>query len=157
MYAFLLCSCSSTPVMLYSESNINPLNIATITNKCDSTCKHLIKQQLGADSRYQISEGLLLEVNGKQGTWQVSSGKAFNSSIHGGLTVKVKEGKTELVIDHNSQLVMGEPARFSVDLLGGHTYVVGRMRVQDTNRPIFQWFPIVFDETEKKLIYSNKQ
>ncbi|WP_336965042.1 hypothetical protein [Acinetobacter pittii] len=152
---FLLCSCSSTPVALYSDPNINSSEIVTITNKCDATCKNIIKQQLGADSHYQMSEGLLLEVNGKQGTWQVRNGKAFNSSTHGGLIVKVKEGKTELVIDHNSQLVIGKPERISVDLVGGHTYVVGRMRVERIRMAYYEWFPVVFDAAENKLIYGN--
>lgn len=155
VYTFLLCSCSTTPIALYSDANINPSKIVTITNKCDSTCKNTIKQQLGADSHYQLSEGLLLEVDGKQGTWKVTNGKAFNSSTHGGLIVKVKEGRTELVIDHNSQLVSGKPERFSVNLLGGHTYVVGRMRVEKIRMAYYDWFPVVFDATENKLIYGN--
>ncbi|MCH7295008.1 hypothetical protein [Acinetobacter higginsii] len=155
-YVFLLCSCSSTPVALYSDPNLNATEIATITNKCDSTCKNTIKKQLGVDAHHQMSEGLLLEVNGKQGTWQVKNGKAFNSSTHGGLVVKVKQGRTELVIDHNSQLVMGKPEKISVDLLGGHTYVVGRMRVERIKMVYYEWFPVVFDATENKLIYGKE-
>lgn len=150
-----LAGCSSAPVILYKGSNKKPTDIATITTNCNSICKSKISEQLGFDSRYQMDRGLLLEVNGKEGTWKVSKGKAFNSSLNAAVNVKVDKGETELLIDHNSRLVVDDPERFKVNLLGGHIYIIGRIRVEVIEQLQYRWFPVIFDQTSGKVIYAN--
>lgn len=154
--SMVLSACSTTPVALYSDSSLHASKIATITNSCNAECKKVIKQQLVVSSKYQMSEGLLLEVNGQQGARKVTRGMAFDSPIHGRFTTAVEQGKTELVIDHNSQLIIARPARFTVDLLGGHNYVIGRIRVERIPSAYYEWFPIVYDETAQKIIYGSE-
>lgn len=88
--SMVLSACSTTPVALYSDSSLHASKIATITNSCNVECKKVIKQQLVVSSKYQMSEGLLLEVNGQQGTRKVTRGMAFDSPIHGRFTTAVE-------------------------------------------------------------------
>ena len=152
-----LSGCASSPIKLYAPKNLEPSNIAKITTSCNKLCSSAIKKQLGFDSRYQRNDGLLLEIDGKEGERKVKNGNAFNSSMDGSLNVEVEAGNHELVVDHNSRLVRGKPERFTVDLLGGHEYVVARIRVEYIKGVMYRWFPLVFDTTSNKVVYANNR
>ncbi len=154
--SIVLTACSTQPVNLSNTPQIESSQLAIINNRCDAQCKSNIRQQLQVSDRYQLSEGLLLEVNGRQGTRKVTRGMVFDSALHGGLHLKVPQGVTELVIDHNSQLVAAPPARFKVELKGGHHYVIGRIRVERIPSYYYQWFPIVYDATQQKIVYGSE-
>ena len=155
LFAVILVGCGSAPTKLYDELSVDPSKIARISSSCGSSCKATLKEQLFLDNRYQFNKGLLLEVDGAQGSWDVKNGLAFNSSFDGSLNLEVVEGKHELVIDPNSYFVASAPERFSVFLEGGHEYVVGRVRIEYQKNVSYRWFPLVFDKTDEKVIYAN--
>lgn len=151
----MITGCASKQWKLYDQNSFDVNSLVKIIN-CDGSCEDQVEMQLGFDDRYQINKGLLLEVDGKRGDWEVRHGKAFNSSMHGGLNVEVMHGEHELVIDPNSYfLYFSKPERFKVELIGGHTYSVGRVRIELMKNQSYRWFPIVYDVTSKEVIYAN--
>ncbi len=154
----VLSGCSSSPIKLYDvQKNVDPSKIAKLTTSCNRHCRLSIKKQLGFDERYQLDEGLLLEVDGKVGKRKVKNGFAFNSSIDGSFNIELESGSHELTIDHNSlRLAAHKPDQFLINLEGGHEYLIARVRVEHIKNLIYRWFPLVFDITDNKVIYANQ-
>jgi hypothetical protein len=161
MLLLTLCSCSSKPIKLHNFDNLKNNEIAVITTKCDLNCLKAIGVHLGSalgfNNTLDLSEGALLEIDGKVGERDYKNGqitgKIFNSSWDGSLNIEVAAGVHEFLMDANSRLVWSKPKRFRVLLKGGHTYVVGRIRVEKDQ--YYTWFPLVYDLTSDVLIYRE--